>query len=359
MSDDLDLLVCGAGPAGLASALAFARMGVQVRIIDKHSDISPLNGAVSFNPRSLELLDAIGVADRCIEAGYRIDTVNLRDQKFNITAALAYKNLKHKYPFMLSLPQSMFETIMIEALSELDVTVERNKYFESMAQGELMVTTVVKTNEGNEEHIKSKLLVGADGEHSHIRQQTRIAFGITEFERVWSIADIQTGHDYGDANFCLLKDAMMYVQRIQENTYRVVANTRNGHTLLPQSIKPDELLWQMEKRVTCHQVRSYQFGRLFFVGQAAHSHLPFYGRNLYMGIEDAVTLAAMAAQNTLDDYHDNRYKANLRLLNESERLLRVGEKADGWFITLRSLLVKGLLRRKSVQAKFLADISGL
>lgn len=359
MNDNLDILVCGAGPAGLATALAFARMGTSVRIIDKHADITPLNGAVTFNSRSLELLDAIDVADRCIERGHIIESVNLRDQNFDVTATLDYANLKHKYPFVLSLPQCEFESILVDALQELGVTVERLKHYESMAQGELMLTAVIKSDDGVEEHVQSKLLVAADGEHSKIRQESRISFGITEFERVWSIADIETEFDYGDANFCMLKDAMMYLQRIKDNTYRIVANTRNAHTLLPQPLRQEELLWQVENRVTCHQVRSYQFGRMFFVGQAAHSHLPFYGRNLYMGLEDAITLAAMAAQNTLDDYHDNRYKANLRLLNESERLLRLAEKDEGWFVTARNLIVKGLLRRKRLQAKFLADISGL
>lgn len=176
---------------------------------------------------------------------------------------------------------------------------------------------------------------------------------------MWSISDIETEHDYGDANFCMLENAMMYVQRIKENLYRVVANTRNGYTHLPQRLKSEELCWHVENRVTCHQVRSYQFGRLFLVGDAAHSHLPFYGRNLCMGVEDAVTLAAMAAQNTLDDYHDQRYKANLRLLNDSERLLRLGDGGAGWYAGMRSLLVKGLLGRKSIQTRFLSDISGL
>ncbi len=356
----LDVLVIGATPAGLAAALAYARLGLSVRIIESHAGISPLNGSVSLNARALELLEALQIAEKIIQAGHKISHLEIRNANYKKITDLDFSHLHHKYPFLLALPQSELEKILIEALKSYGVLIEFGTSLISHMQQEILVTCDLKNAQGSESQIISKIVVAAEGEFSNIRQKLKIGFGLTEYQHHWSLVDIQTDLNYGDATCCLLPDGLLYVQRIKNNLFRIVSNLSNAHTFLPQPVKAEEIIWHTERRVTTHQIRSYQYGRIFFVGDCAHQHLPWDGRDLSMGLEDAVTLAAMTMDQCLEQYHDHRYKANLKVLYDSERLVRLmGQAHSPFFNRVREWVLKNLLTRPSVQSRVLVGMSGL
>src|SRR5689334_5204189 len=63
-----DVLVVGAGPAGLATAITLARAGIDVVVIDKHAGTSPFPKATGVSTRTVELLRIWGVEDE-VRAG--------------------------------------------------------------------------------------------------------------------------------------------------------------------------------------------------------------------------------------------------------------------------------------------------
>jgi hypothetical protein len=67
----LPVLVVGGGPAGVVAALELARRSVHVRIVDQAA--GPMTGsrAKGLQPRTLELLEAVGVVDEILAAGGR------------------------------------------------------------------------------------------------------------------------------------------------------------------------------------------------------------------------------------------------------------------------------------------------
>lgn len=358
IENSLDILICGAGAVGLTTALAMARIGLAVRIFDQHQDVTPLNRSITLHARSLELFEALGVIDEIIAAGHKIEEVLIRDEHFDEITRLDYHNLNHQYPFIISCPQPVLETILRDALAKLDVHVEQETQYQSLSQGEVIVTTVVKKADV-EEHIHSKIMIAADGEHSSVRQSLKIGSSLDEFVKTWSFADVRSDVDLGDANFCLLESGLLYVQRIQDDLYRVIADAPNAYQLLPISIPVDDVLWEQESRINCHQIRSYQYGRVFFAGGSAHTHAPFDSRGLNMGIEDAITLTAMLADGCVEQYHDHRYRANLLALKDSQSLLNILEGKNPWLTRWRDFLLRHWLKRPRVQSKFLAGFSGL
>lgn len=356
----VDVLVVGATPAGLAAALAYARLGLSVRIVEAHSGLSYLTGSVTLNSRSLELLEALQVVDQIIQAGHKIENLEIRNAKFQKVGALNFSHLPHKYAYLIALSQHELENILMQALSPYGVQVEFGTVVESQHQEELSVVSVLKTQQGLEQGVVSKILVAAEGEFSSIRQKLKIGFGLTEYQHYWSLADIETDWDYGDATCCLLSNGLLYVQRIKNNKFRVISNLPNAHTYLPKPLQNHELLWQTERRVMTHQVRSYQYGRIFFVGDCAHQHGPLEGRDLSMGLEDAVTLVAMTLDQCLEQYHDHRYKANLRVLYHSEKLLRwLGQSPSPSLNKMKTWVLKNLLGSTVIQSKIIAGISGI
>lgn len=358
MEDALDILICGAGAVGLTAALGLARIGLKVRIIDQHQGITPLSRSVTLHARSLELLDALGVMERLSQEAHRVSEVIIRDESFSEITRLDYGNLNHEYPYFLSCPQPVLEQVLRDALAELGVHVEQETQYKSSKQGELMVTTIVENNE-KEEHIHSKIMVAADGEHSSVRQSLKVGSSMDEYVKSWSFADIRSDDNFGDANFCLMNEGLLYVQRIKDDLYRVISDLPNAYQLLPSRIEVDDVMWTQDSRICCHQIRSYQYGRVFFAGGSAHTHSPFDSRGLNMGIEDAITLTAMLADGCVDQYHDNRYRSNALALKEGHVLLNLISADTPMLAKWRDFLLKHWLKRPRVQSKFLAGISGL
>mgnify|MGYP000700465419 CR=1 FL=1 len=352
----IDVLVLGATPAGLAAAIAYAKLGLSVRVLERHSDLSHLTGSVTINSRSLELLEALGLSEQMIAQGHKIKNLDIRGPNFAKIACLDFSNLNHKFPFLLALSQAELEKIMVEYLKKLGAELEFNAYFIEQDQTGDLIKITVNTPEG-EKILESKIVVAADGEFSLVRQKLNIGFGLTEYTHSFSLIDLKTEADYGDATFCVLNNGFLYVQRIKDNLFRLVSNLPNAFSLLPVQIQPEELIWQSEKRVVSHQLRSYQYGRIFFVGSAAHQHIPLDGRDLSMGLEDAVTLAAMTMDQCLELYHDHRYKHNLKLLYHSERLFNLSKPHSNSYIKIRNWMFKKLLNHKKIQARVLSGVS--
>src|SRR5437016_3237997 len=72
-----EVLVVGAGPTGLVLALWLARLGVDVRIVDKAAEPGTTSRALAVHARTLELYRQMGIADDLIEAGLRFEGLNL------------------------------------------------------------------------------------------------------------------------------------------------------------------------------------------------------------------------------------------------------------------------------------------
>ena len=69
---DVDLIIIGAGPAGLVAAAWASRYGVSCRIIDKNASRISTGHADGLQPRTVEILDSFGIADRPLKEGYHV-----------------------------------------------------------------------------------------------------------------------------------------------------------------------------------------------------------------------------------------------------------------------------------------------
>jgi 2-polyprenyl-6-methoxyphenol hydroxylase-like FAD-dependent oxidoreductase len=68
-NNDVQILIAGAGPTGLALACDLARRGVQFRIIDKAQAYFIGSKGKGLQPRSLEVMDDFGIVDQVLRNG--------------------------------------------------------------------------------------------------------------------------------------------------------------------------------------------------------------------------------------------------------------------------------------------------
>src|SRR5512134_824198 len=114
------VIVVGAGPVGLCAAIDLAQHGVPVLLLDEDSKLSEGSRAICFAKRTLEILDRLGVGERCVERGvvWNLGKVYLREGLLYQFDLLPESG--HRRPAFINLQQYYLEQYLIDRLGELD-----------------------------------------------------------------------------------------------------------------------------------------------------------------------------------------------------------------------------------------------
>ena len=179
--DTTDVVVVGAGPTGLMLACELALGGVAVRVLEERTDMPNITRAFAVHARTLELLDARGMADELLTRGvpvYEIappggTTINLRD-------------LPTRFGMLLIAPQSGTEKVLQTRADELGVEIVRGAEVVGLTQDADGVT--LECADGDT--VRAKYVVGCDGAHSTIRSQLGIDFVGKQYETHILLADV-------------------------------------------------------------------------------------------------------------------------------------------------------------------------
>ena len=123
----VDVLVVGAGPSGLFSAIELARHGVQARVIEREPEPHRQARATSIQPGTLELLARAGLADEMLAASEHLRFVRFLDPNLDVISETDFAGTGCRWEFQCSLPQWRTEQVLSERLFELGVTVQRGK----------------------------------------------------------------------------------------------------------------------------------------------------------------------------------------------------------------------------------------
>lgn len=183
-----EVLVVGAGPIGLWTALLLAESGLEVTVIDREARTTARSYACGLHPATLRLLDQLGLAESAIKRGRRVDTVGFYEGAER-QAEINLSKLGGDFPFLLILPQNALEGLLEHRLRAAGVEVQWNHRFEGLADEEESLAVEIEELEGTstgyivphwETVVKrramlhSQFLIGADGHNSMVRPRSRL-----------------------------------------------------------------------------------------------------------------------------------------------------------------------------------------
>lgn len=134
MGEQADVLIVGAGPTGLAAGLFLVERGISCRIIDKAGTPTMVSRAQLLNPRTLELLNSVGVAADLVKEARPIHGVSFY-QGWDRVAELEFGDA-HPQFHMSVLPQMRTEALLTEALAQKGIVPERRLELEKFMQDE-------------------------------------------------------------------------------------------------------------------------------------------------------------------------------------------------------------------------------
>lgn len=343
-------LIVGAGPAGLTTALALTLRGVAVRIIDRREQREALTKAMTIQPRTLELLESLGVSERLIQAGHKVHALLFSARgKRHLTIDLS----------LLLLPQSETERILEERLKELGVDVERGCEMVELAQDERGVTVQLR-KEGVTAPFRCDTLISAEGALSWSRKSAGIPFNSKrEPHHPWSLIDARMSwrREADEIFFDLHSDGRLSaIFPIRPGLYRIATTADDARVAVPDDAELHEVLWDSMIRIEWKQATSYQKGRLFLVGDAAITFPPIMGQGMNQGIQDALVLAEKISCGEEGSYSQERLSAGKKAIAATELLFKI-QMGDNFALRLlRRGLLYPLLRIRPIQRWLLPKI---
>ncbi len=182
----MKVLIVGAGPAGLTTAVELARRGTVGDVIDRRESESGFSRAVGILPASLDILRPSGVTDKLLAEGLKVREARIFRHS-TLVLALPIRVSGADDEFLLCLAQDRTETHLREALSELGGSVRYGTELVRLRQDANKVA--VEMLDGTT--AEYDYVVGADGVLSATRESLNIDFRGHDLPETWSIADVE------------------------------------------------------------------------------------------------------------------------------------------------------------------------
>lgn len=382
MKTKTDVLIVGAGPTGLALAVALQQAGIDHLIIDRLAAGLNLSRAGVVHAHTLEMLEPLGVVPAMRAEGIEVARFGVRDRRRRLLT-IDFAHLPSAYPFVLMVPQNVTERILTERLEALGGTVHREVEALEIVQDKDGVTVRVAGPAG-EQQIRARYVVGGDGLHSKVRAASAIAFEGSSYEENFVLADVSLAAPPRDSEVALYfaPEGMVVFAPQPSGRYRVVATHATGgenpdraaiqhllDTRGPEGEAPvvTEVHWSSAFRVHHRVADTYRDGRLLVMGDAAHVHSPAGGQGMNTGLVDAMVLADRLvrvvghdeSEALLDDYGAMRRPAAVAVLGLAGRMTKLALVHGRVPRMLRNLMLRVLGRMPWFQRKLAMQLSGL
>ncbi|MCX5092434.1 FAD-dependent oxidoreductase [Streptomyces sp. NBC_00365] len=348
---DVDVLIVGAGPAGLALGVDLARRGVDALVVERADGLFPGSRGKGIQPRTMEVFDDLGVLDAIRAAGgpYPAGMIwqdgKRQGEHRMFDPAEASDDSPYAEPLMV--PQWRTQEILFARLVELGGSVAFGRELLAVTQDRDGVTAEFASGAP----VRARYLVGADGGRSTVRRALGIAMtGETVDPHPALVADVRiTGLDRdhwhvfpprdGDDGFLAIcplagTEDFQLAARFPEGTgldlslegVRKVVAARSH--LAPEAVT--EVRWASDFRPRAALADRFRAGRVFLAGDAAHIHSPAGGQGLNTSVQDAYNLGwklgavlrGGAPEALLDSYEEERRPVAARMLGLSTAIHR-------------------------------------
>ena len=122
--DRTGVLIVGAGPTGMALAIALQQAGIDYLIVDKLQQGLNTSRAGVIHAHTLEMLECLGVVEQLTARGLKIKTFSIRDRD-RVLVQLGFDTLPSRHAYVLMLPQDMTEKVLSDRLASVGGAVHR------------------------------------------------------------------------------------------------------------------------------------------------------------------------------------------------------------------------------------------
>ncbi|ASP31895.1 FAD-dependent oxidoreductase [Labrenzia sp. VG12] len=345
------VVIIGAGPVGLATAIDLAQADVPVVVLDDNDKVSVGSRAICFSKRSLEIFDRLGCGDEMEDKGvvWNVGKVffgNRQVYDFNLLPEDG-----HKRPAFINLQQYYCELFLVERIRALQaegkpIEIRGGNRVENLHTYDDHTLVTVETPEGAY-NLEADWLIACDGAGSPTRRMLDLDFVGRVFEDNFLIADVIMKADFPTERWFWFdppfnKDQSALLHKQPDGVWRIdlqlgwdidkekEKKPENVIPRLKQMLGPDvefDLEWVSIYTFQCRRMENFRHGRVIFAGDSAHQVSPFGARGANSGFQDAdnlgwklkLVLEGKAPDTLLDSYSVEREYAADENIRQSSR----------------------------------------
>jgi 2-polyprenyl-6-methoxyphenol hydroxylase-like FAD-dependent oxidoreductase len=374
---DADVVVVGAGPAGLMLAGELCLAGVRPLVLERRAQLRETPKANGFNGQIVELLRYRGLLGR-IEAASGRPVRPAPGAPFG-GVHLDFSHLADPPIWAVPLPQSRLEWLLGERAVELGAGIRRGHEVAGVSQDGATAAADVRGPDGPYQ-VTARYLVGCDGAHSTVRDTAGISFPGTTYPEVNRLAQVTlpdsvtrlgngdldvpglgrirpgfTRTDRGVFGFGSLTSGILLIETTEDEPADVDDDAPMTLTEFQDSIRrvlgadlPLGAVTRLSRYgFQARQAERYRHGRILLAGDAAHQ-FPATGIGINFGMLDAVNLGwklaavigGWAPAGLLDTYHAERHFAGARALLQTQAQVALRRGQDPAAEALRELFLE-------------------
>lgn len=317
MADTQRVIIVGAGPVGLISAIRLSEAGIPTLLCEAGPGLPHDLRASTWHPPTLDMLQPYGLTDRLIEAGLISPTWQIRDHETGDRAVFDLSILSEEtdHPFRLQCEQHKFGSFALDWLTRNgDTETHFSAKVTGVEQDADGVTATVEID-GTTEQLRGAYMIAADGAKSTVRDAVDLKLsGKTYPETTFLATTTFPFHDHleglSNVNYVWSKDGTFSLLRLP-GVWRASLYPDEGESV-EQALAPAAMEAKLQRIVPMpeayevlevrpyriHQriVENYRVGRILLAGDAAHLNSPSGGMGMNGGIHDAFCLTDLLIQ---------------------------------------------------------------
>jgi len=351
----VDVLIVGAGPVGMLTAVALAQAGAEVHVIEADLDLNDSPRAAVYFSSTLVALQKLGLLEDLEQRSFKVDTFGFHVPEFDFHTVIGVGCMTEiTFDYQLHCGQDVIARVAMEHARALGVQVSFGHRLRSVRQTPDNAIAEIETTDGVRE-IQAKWIVGADGARSTVRRLMDVEFAGSTWANRFVATNVYCDFaalGYEPANFVCDPVysgvvAQLDLEGLWRLTYQEDASSPAETFMerLPEryaAFIPDGVPYRIKaaRPYALHQrcADKLRVGRLLLAGDAAHATNPCGGLGLTTGLWTGMILSDLLGavvrgeedESILDRYSDERRRVfweitspgaseNKRMMEEADR----------------------------------------
>ena len=355
--------IIGGGIAGLSTAIALKRIGIEVTVFEAAPEFQPVGAGIMLAANAMKAFAHLGIDDKISRAGRSFNSQAVLSQSGKTITRFQTDAITKDFT-NVAIHRGDLHQVLLEQLDPSQVFTGKRStgiksthkgYVVSFADGTSVLAKYVIVAEGIHSTIRQSLLPEAEKRYSGYTCWRGIAdnseLNITEPTETWGCN--------GRFGLVPLNDHQLYwfaVKNAPESSEEMkkytlddlLGNYKYYHRAIGQALKATP-----EKNILLNDIHDlnpidrYAFGNVVLIGDAAHATTPNLGQGACQSVEDAVVLADCLlhdslVQDAFQSFERKRLQRTHFIVNQSWQMGRIGQWTNPAAMWIRNCIIRSL-----------------